>query len=83
MNERKWWKRKEVWGGVLTVLSAGLELFAAPHTLGYKAGILIGVGLSVWGFRKGYQADNLPSGISKVMDRIPDKITGVRGSAVK
>lgn len=31
--------------------------------------------------KKGYEADKLPSLITKVMDKIPDKYTGVKGSA--
>lgn len=76
----KWWKRKEFWGGLLSLGSLGMELFAPPHTVAYKVGILIGAGLSWFGLTKGYKADNLPSGLRKTMDIFPDSITGKRGS---
>lgn len=75
-----WYKRLENYGGILTGLSTILTLFS-PNTLAYKAGIAIGGILTMTGLRNGYQANNLPSGITQVMDQIPDKITGVKGSA--
>jgi len=79
-NKISWYKRKEIWGGALTVVSAGLELFAPPHTVGYKVGVLVGIGLSVFGLRQGYQSNNLPSGLSKTLDKVPDGLTGKKGS---
>ena len=78
MKKKKWYKRKELWGAALTVISGGLELFAPPHTVAYKVGVVVGIGLSAFGLRQGYQGDNLPSGISKYMDKIPNNITGKR-----
>ena len=74
-----WYKRKEFWGGILTLGSLGLELFAAPHTVAYKVGILLGAGLSFFGLKQGYRANNLPSGITKTMDSLPNTLTGIKG----
>lgn len=30
--------------------------------------------------KNGYEADTLPGGLTKILDKIPDKITGVKGS---
>jgi hypothetical protein len=73
-----WWKRKENWGAALTSLSSVLVLFN-EKTAAYKIGVVLGVGLTALGLSKGYKADNLPSGITGVMDKIPNSITGVKG----
>ena len=81
-NTKPWDERKEVWGAALTTLSSALMLF--PNgTIIYKVGLVIGVGLTAFGLKQGYQANNLPSGITSVMDNIPDSVTGVKGSNVK
>lgn len=66
---KKWYKRKEVWGAALTMVSGGLELFAPPHTVAYKIGVFVGIGLSAFGVSKGYKAKNLPSGLTKTIDK--------------
>lgn len=78
-KNKAWWKRKETWGAALTVISGGLELFAPSHTVAYKVGVFLGLGLSATGLRKGYSSDNLPSGIASLMDKIPNSITGEKG----
>ncbi|MGD8777754.1 MAG: hypothetical protein PVH88_02200 [Ignavibacteria bacterium] len=45
MKKKKWYKRKELWGAVLTTVSTGLTMFN-QHTTAYKIGIMLGVGLS-------------------------------------
>jgi hypothetical protein len=77
-NKIPWYKRKEIIGAALTVVSAGLKQFET-YTVAYKVGFVIGIGLTAYGLKKGYQADNLPSGLSDAMDKIPNTITGVRG----
>ena len=66
-------------GPVLTATAGCLELFA-HHTVAYKIGIGLGFVLSAFGVRRGYQTNSLPSGLSKQLDRIPNNITGIRGS---
>jgi len=77
--EKAWYKRKETWGAALTTLSSVLVLFE-QKTVAYKVGIVLGVGLTAFGLRKGYKADNLPSGVTEVMDSIPNILTGKKGS---
>lgn len=56
---KTWWKRKEFWGGALTIISGGLELFAPPHTTAYKIGIFTGIILTSFGLGKGSVSNNL------------------------
>jgi hypothetical protein len=75
MNQKnkKWYATKRFWGGALTLISTGLELFAPPHTFAYKAGLFIGVGLSTFGFidkNSDYKIsetikEKMPSGLSE------------------
>lgn len=84
----KFWQRKELWGAALTLLSISPELINSvvnigllpEYTLIAKLATPIGLILTVLGLRSGYKSDNLPGGITKVMNKIPDSITGVRGS---
>ena len=78
----KFWKRKEVWGTALTILSFAPEMLGLfpQHTLAFKIATPIGLILAALGLRSGYKADNLPSGITRVMDKAPDTVTGVKGS---
>lgn len=95
MNEEtkkvKWYQRKEVWGTALTLLSFSPELihsfvdvgFLPEYTIVAKLATPIGLILTALGLRSGYKDNNLPGGITKVMDKMPDNITGVRGSIEK
>lgn len=69
------------------ILPIALQKFTPEHTLVFKLAPMIGGVLSaIWasmGLRKGYKKDELPSGITKVMDKIPDVITGVKGEDKK
>lgn len=85
-NSKKWYERKEFWGAVLTTASSLLLIFPSntvAHQIGATINVAVGTGLLGIGAKKGYQADNLPSGLTKVMDMIPDKITGVKGENAK
>lgn len=85
-NDKKWYLRKEIWGVGLTLLSFSPEIIDTfvqagllkDYTLIAKLALPLGLILNVLGLRKGYKAENLPSGIMKVMDKIPDKYTGTR-----
>lgn len=85
-NKKAWYKRKEFWGSALTTASGLLMLFS-PNTVAYKIGtglsIIAGSGLIGQGLKTGYQSDNLPSGLTRVLDLIPDRITGVKGELLK
>jgi hypothetical protein len=62
-----------------------LQKITAEHTIVFKLAPMIGGLLSaIWastGLRKGYQKDELPAGITKVMDKIPDSLTGIKGES--
>lgn len=75
----KWFQKKENWGAALTTISGTLVLFD-QKTTAYKIGVVLGLGLTAFGLRSGYKADNLPSGITKTMDKIPDFLTGKKGT---
>ncbi|MHB8483280.1 MAG: hypothetical protein ACYDBV_11205 [Nitrospiria bacterium] len=84
--KKSWYSRLEVIGTVLQGLSAILMLFPGVSTayhIGAAIGIVVGTITQVKGLQTGYKSDNLPSGITKVMDQIPDSITGVKGSLIK
>lgn len=97
-NGKAWYKRKEFWGPVIAAASALLPYVpdAVPfaikkifpdHTfivqLAQPIGVVLGAVWTSLGLRKGYKADNLPSGLTKVMDKIPDSVTGVKGENSK
>ena len=87
----KWYKRKEVWGTALTLLSFSPELINSvvdvgllpEYTLVAKLATPIGLILTALGLRAGYKDNNLPGGLTRVMDKIPDNISGVKGSGNK
>lgn len=95
MNEEtkkvKWYQRKEVWGTALTLLSFSPDIVNSfvdvgllpEYTIVAKLATPVGLILTVLGLRSGYKDNNLPGGLTKAMDKIPDSITGVRGSGNK
>lgn len=92
MNEEpkkvKWYQRKEVWGTALTLLSFTPEIVNSfvdigilpEYTLVAKLATPIGLILTALGLRSGYKQDNLPGGITRAMDKMPDEFTGIKGS---
>lgn len=96
MKNKVWYKRKEFWGPIIAAASTALGYLpdAAPmliqkivpeHTLVFQLaqpiGIILGGIFTAVGLRKGYKADNLPGGVTKVLDQIPDSLTGVKGAS--
>lgn len=77
-NPIPWYKRKELWGTVVTVVSFTPELLQVfpQHTLAFRLALPVGLLLTALGLRKGYKANNLLVGVTKIMHKIPDKITG-------
>jgi len=77
-----------VWGTALTLLSFSPEIVNSfvtvgllpEHTLVARLAAPIGLILTAFGLRAGYRDNNLPGGLTKVMDKIPDNISGVKGS---
>lgn len=92
-NSIPFWRRKEVWGAALTALSFAPELLSAmgetgllkKHTVAFKIATPLGIILTLFGLRKGYQSNNLqlPGGIgdvSNVIDKLPEnELFGTRG----
>lgn len=80
-KKKRWYKKKEFWG---IVAIAGNALKLAPdHTFANDLGgfFLATIPITLWmGLVDGYKADNLPSGLSKMMDKLPNEVTGIRGS---
>lgn len=83
-----WWKRKELWGTILTAISYSPEIIGSfvdigiipEYTLAAKLVMPLGILLTIFGLRKGYKSDNLSSGLTKMLDKIPDEYTGTKGS---
>jgi hypothetical protein len=90
MEEKKisFWKRQEVWGTVALIGLAGVQF--PSHTTAFKVGTFangaVGVAITWFGIKKGYQSDNLknlPTGLrtigkvaDRVMDKLPNTLTG-------
>jgi len=87
----KWYQRKEVWGTALTLLSFSPEIVNSfvdigilpEYTLVAKLATPIGLVLTALGLRSGYKDNNLPGGLIRAMDKMPDNITGTRNSGNK
>jgi len=80
---KKWIFRKETIGNALTVISLALVTFAPKDRQWFLIGTFIGMALSAIGYRKGYQANNLSKVETKILDAIPNELTGVKGSGTK
>lgn len=92
INKSSWLKTAESIGAAaLSVLSFAPEIidaltssgFLKEYTLVAKLGLPLAVILQSLGIRRGYKKDNLPSGLTKALDKIPDAITGVKGSNIE
>lgn len=83
MKKKKWYKDPKFYGKAIASVGSILMLFS-PHTTAYKvgAGITISTGFSLW-FRESYKNNELPSGVTKVADKIPNLLTGKRETNVK
>jgi hypothetical protein len=77
---KKYIFRKELWGNILTVASLALVTFFPKESKWFLIGTFLGSVLSIIGYRKGYQADNLSKVETKILDAIPNSITGIKGN---
>jgi len=85
---KKWFKDLGFYGKVLSTLSIVGMIFT-PHTVAYKGGVACGAvgGLLMW-LRGEYQNDNLKNKnillqkTDQLMDKMPNKITGVKNVKV-
>lgn len=82
----KWYQRQEVWGTALTVLSFSPDIINSfvdagilpEYTLVAKIATPIGLILTALGLRNGHRDKNLPSGLSKVGEKIDTSINKFR-----
>lgn len=88
-EQKAWWKNWRTYTSIgLGVLAFSPELIdwavkadlLKDYTLLAKLGVPLGILVKILNLKAQYKMDNLPSGITKVMDKIPDKYTGVKGS---
>ena len=77
-----WWLKTvgQAAGTVLVAYAPEILQLFPEQTLLFKLALPIGFMLKLMFLRKDYKADGLPDGLSKVMDKIPNKITGIKGS---
>lgn len=81
-----WWYAAEL-GKTLAITAVGftpeiLKLFP-EHTVAFKLAIPIGFAVQMFRNRIKYEKNNLPSGVTKHFDKIPNSITGIKGSKQK
>jgi len=76
----KWYKKRENYGNVLLVISLAFMQFFPKESIWFGIGSFIGVVLSAFGYRAGYKVNNLNKLETKVMDKLPNSITGKKGS---
>ncbi len=78
-----WWYLKT--GGqvaLTTAITFAPELLQIlpKHTLLFKLALPIGFFLKAMKMKTEYGKDTLPSGMTKMMDKIPDNLTGKKGN---
>lgn len=84
-NEEKhnllWWTKTVGQVTLTTAITFAPEILKIfpEHTLAFKLALPIGFFLKMVAMRTEYGKDELPSGMTKMMDKIPDKITGEKG----
>ena len=83
MSYLVFYRKKEFWGNSLLIVSLALVTFTPKDSQWFLIGTFIGTALSIVGYRKGYQANNLSEIETKVLDRLPNSLTGVKGSGLK
>jgi hypothetical protein len=88
-EKKSWWKTIESLGAAaLGLLAFAPEIIDAlvqtdllkDYTLVAKLALPLSVLVKALGLKKQYLLNNLPSGLTKFMDQVPDKYTGVKGS---
>lgn len=78
-----WWYVKE--GGVFALNSALVFLpeilaLSPEYTVAGKAAGVVSQAWRVMGMRKQYMKVSIPMAMEKFFDKLPDKVTGVKGS---
>ena len=85
--KKAWWYIKtglQVLGTTAVSFAPEILKVFPEHTLAFKLALPIGAAIKLFGMRKDYQdnAHTLPEGITKTLDKVPDKYTGKRKIAV-
>jgi len=78
-----WWWTKTVGQVTLTTaITFAPEILGIfpEHTLAFKLALPVGFFLKTIAMKSDYMKDKLPSGLTKMMDKIPNKYTGEKGS---
>ena len=78
----KWWLKTTLQVGATTAIAFAPEILRVfpEHTLAFKLALPVGIFLKTMFVKSEYMKDQLPSGITKFMDKVPDKYTGEKGS---
>ena len=76
----KFYKKKENIGNVLLVVSLAFMQFFPKESIWFGIGSFIGVVLSAFGYRAGYKSSNLGKVEIAILDKLPNKLTGIKGS---
>jgi hypothetical protein len=82
LKDALWWGKTIGQGLAITAVTFAPEILRIfpEHTMVFKLAVPIGFMIKFLWMRKDYKKDVLPSGITKVMDKIPDAVTGEKGS---
>lgn len=77
-----YWTKTVALGVATTAVTFAPEIMQIfpEHTLVFKLALPAGFLLKWLMAKKNYKKDELPSGLTKLMDRLPDKYTGTKGS---
>lgn len=77
-----WWLKTAAQGLAVTAITFAPEILQVfpEQTLAFKLALPIGFLVKFLWMKSEYKQDVLPSGMTKVMDKIPDSVTGEKGS---
>lgn len=77
-----WWTKTVLQGLATTAISFTPEILGLfpEHTLAFKLAIPAGFLVKYLVTKTHYEKDTLPSGVAAQLDKVPNSITGVRGS---
>jgi len=80
----KWWLKTtgQILGTTAVAFAPELLQLLPEHTLLFKLALPIGFAIKLFGMKWDYQknSDKLPEGVRSVMNKIPNKYTGVKDS---
>ncbi len=79
-----WWLKTAAQGLAVTAITFAPEILQVfpEQTLAFKLALPIGFLVKFLWMKREYKQDVLPTGMTSMMDRVPDSITGVKGSEI-